>query len=107
MTYPQAQAEATRLARESNENCYIAECECYARSEDEYGAGPYITGIRAVFDIMYDKLSLVGGRVVGVVDPQGGHFCNDLNLALAELTAARPAVRTYRRFTRPASGRPA
>ena len=84
MTYDQARQEATRIAREYQEKIYIAECEIYARSEDEYGEGPYIVGSLPVFACMYERLHALGGKVVGVVDSAGNHFSNDLNQVLAD-----------------------
>jgi len=87
MTYPQAKAEATRIAAEYGENCYIAECAIYARGDDEYGEGPFIVGGKGVFAIVYARLKEFGGKVVGVVNPDGSHFCNDLGLVKLELKA--------------------
>jgi hypothetical protein len=88
MTYAQAKAEARRLAVENTTKIYIAECEIYARGEDEYGEGPYIVGSIEVFAIMYDHLKQYGGRIVGVVDSEGNDFCNDLSIVLGELSRA-------------------
>ena len=74
MTYLQAKEAALQIASDSGEQCYVADCQIYC---DEYEDGSFIVGTAGVFAVMYGKLKVLGGRVVGVADPDGSYFCNE------------------------------
>jgi len=77
MNIADAKIAALRIAKECGEKVYIADCKIYV---DEFDEGPYIVGSLAAFATMYDRLKQYGGKVVGVVDPDGTCFLNFLEL---------------------------
>jgi len=80
MTYEQAIQGATKAAKDTNENVYVASCQIYV---DEFEEGPFIYGTKGVYAVMFNRLAQYGGELVAVVDPRGNVFCNNLDIVMS------------------------